>query len=160
MFADELIGDSSNNTFIGGAGNDRLFGRFGDDTLVGEDGDDYLEATTAMTCSSADTVSMQFMARTAMTCSRAALAMTSLLAGENDILDGGAGADLLDGGLGFDYASYRTALGSVYIDMLYPTTNTGDAGGDILSAIEGLIGSAFADERIAEQQRHLCRCRP
>jgi serralysin len=62
-----------------------------------------------------------------------------------DTLFGGAGSDWLDGGAGFDYASYLDAGGAVTVDMNNPATNLGDAAGDQLIDIEGLVGSGFDD---------------
>ena len=63
--------------------------------------------------------------------------------GGNDTLEGGAGADQLFGSDGFDYASYRGASGLVVIDN--NGNRGGDAVGDQLYSIEGIIGSAYGD---------------
>jgi Ca2+-binding RTX toxin-like protein len=62
----------------------------------------------------------------------------------NDTLIGGRGGDLLSGGLGFDTASYSNATSGV-IANLTGGLAAGDAAGDVLVGIEGLIGSAFKD---------------
>jgi Ca2+-binding RTX toxin-like protein len=72
----------------------------------------------------------------------------------DDTLSGGAGADRLDGGeaaagalyADIDYASYADAASGVLVDLLYTSRNTGDAAGDMFISIEGLIGSAHADQ--------------
>ena len=72
----------------------------------------------------------------------------------DDTLSGGAGADRLDGGeaaagalyADIDYASYADAAFGVLVDLLYTSRNTGDAAGDMFISIEGLIGSAHADQ--------------
>ena len=64
---------------------------------------------------------------------------------DGDRLDGGSGADLLNGGLGTDTAAYASATAGVTADLANASANTGDAAGDIYSAIESLAGSAFAD---------------
>ncbi|WP_426956526.1 M10 family metallopeptidase C-terminal domain-containing protein [Muricoccus radiodurans] len=61
-----------------------------------------------------------------------------------DDLSGGSGADVLDGGAGFDRAVYDAA-GPVRVDLGNPAVNTGDAAGDVLVGIEGVVGSAFDD---------------
>ena len=63
----------------------------------------------------------------------------------NDILIGGIGADILDGGTGLDLAGYRYATSGVVVDLVATGNNTGEAVGDVLIAIEGIEGSAFAD---------------
>lgn len=63
----------------------------------------------------------------------------------NDVLDGGAGADILDGGDGLDFASYAGASFGLTVRLDDHTLNTGEAAGDTFNAVEGIIGSAFAD---------------
>lgn len=65
--------------------------------------------------------------------------------GGNDTLIGGLGADTLDGGDGFDWTSYTTASAGLYFNFASPSQNTGEAAGDLLINIEGVIGSEFAD---------------
>ncbi len=66
----------------------------------------------------------------------------------NDTLIGGAGADGLHGGTGSDTASYADALKGVYVSLLNPSANTGDAMGDTYSSIENITGSSGADTLI------------
>jgi Ca2+-binding RTX toxin-like protein len=61
---------------------------------------------------------------------------------QNDTFYGGAGADEIDGGGGIDYARYDDATSGV---TLRSGAGGGDAAGDVLISIEGVIGSAFAD---------------
>lgn len=63
----------------------------------------------------------------------------------NDTLIGGSGSDKLIGGSGADTASYATSKNAVGASLLRPSTNTGDAKGDVYSSIERLIGSSFSD---------------
>lgn len=67
--------------------------------------------------------------------------------GGTDYLIGGAGGDLLDGGAGFDYAFYAGATSGVAVSMATTVGSgtLGDALGDALVDIEGLIGSEFND---------------
>ncbi len=63
----------------------------------------------------------------------------------NDDLYGGAGADLLDGGDGFDQARYEKSSAGVTVDLTANTGSGGDAQGDTLVSIEGIVGSNFSD---------------
>lgn len=64
----------------------------------------------------------------------------------NDILIGGSGADILDGGDGIDTASYADAGGGVRVSLETGLGSRGEANGDVLSAIENLVGSASGDK--------------
>ena len=68
----------------------------------------------------------------------------------DDHLIGGTGADVLIGGAGVDIASYYQSTQGVKVSLLTSTGQVGVAGGeengDILSGIEALEGSAFADD--------------
>src|SRR5262245_56665977 len=61
---------------------------------------------------------------------------------ESDTFYGGAGADEMDGAGGFDYARYDDAPSGVTVAL---GAGSGDAAGDRLLNIEGIVGSAFAD---------------
>jgi Ca2+-binding RTX toxin-like protein len=65
----------------------------------------------------------------------------------NDTIEGGAGADTIDGGDGFDVVSYANATGSVIatLSASLGLGSAGDANGDFLRNVEGIIGSAFDD---------------
>ena len=61
----------------------------------------------------------------------------------NDTFYGGAGADEIDGGGGFDYARYDDAPSGVTVGSVRAAAMRA---GDVLDSIEGIIGSAFADQ--------------
>ncbi len=63
----------------------------------------------------------------------------------NDVLTGGLGIDSLDGGLGADTASYSSATSAVTVNLTTNLGSLGEANGDILVAIENLIGSNYND---------------
>lgn len=65
--------------------------------------------------------------------------------GGDDTLIGGLGADTLDGTDGFDWTSYTNASAGLFFSFANPSLNTGEAQGDVLIAIEGVIGTAFGD---------------
>ena len=63
----------------------------------------------------------------------------------DDVLEGGAGADQLNGFFGFDTASYASSKAGVNVNLEAFLASGGDATGDFLVLIDGLIGSAFND---------------
>jgi len=70
----------------------------------------------------------------------------------NDVLEGRGGADVLNGGAGFDIASYESSPSFVQVRLAGVGADTqtgfaigGDATGDTLVSIEGLVGSRFND---------------
>jgi Ca2+-binding RTX toxin-like protein len=72
--------------------------------------------------------------------------------GGNDLLEGRGGADTLNGQAGFDLASYESSPAGVTVrlagvngDPQTALASGGDADGDKLSSIEGLIGSSGED---------------
>ena len=128
---DLLYGEAGNDSLDGGAGNDTLDGGIGDDTLNGGDGDDIILGQDG-----ADLM-------------QGGAGNDSLYGGAgNDTLAGGAGADLLNAGSGMDYADYSASDAGVNIDLGAGTAAGGDAAGDTLSGVDGLVGSAFNDTLI------------
>jgi Ca2+-binding RTX toxin-like protein len=65
--------------------------------------------------------------------------------GGDDVLIGGAGADWLVGGGGFDTVSYDGSSSAVAVNLATGILGAGEAEGDRLSGISGVIGSAFND---------------
>jgi Ca2+-binding RTX toxin-like protein len=86
----------------------------------------------------------------------------TLLGGaDDDYIEGGPGADAIDGGpqdgLGFgtDFAVYVHSDTAVSINLGAGTAAGGDATGDVLVGIEGVIGSDFADTLIGSNGNNL-----
>lgn len=77
--------------------------------------------------------------------------------GGNDVLEGGAGADELFGSSGFDYASYKASPLGVVVNLESFGAVGGEAEGDHLYSIEGLIGSARTDHFYGDGQRNVLR---
>lgn len=68
----------------------------------------------------------------------------------DDRLIGGLGADLLVGGDGFDVADYSASAQGIVLDLGNDVARGGDAEGDVVRGIEGVIGSVFADTLIGD----------
>jgi Ca2+-binding RTX toxin-like protein len=64
----------------------------------------------------------------------------------DDLLNGGAGADTLIGGTGFDTVDYSGSASAVTVRLDGTPSSGGDATGDSLTGIEGVIGSANDDQ--------------
>ncbi|MFN7643332.1 MAG: beta strand repeat-containing protein, partial [Burkholderiales bacterium] len=165
-FDDMLIGNTGANRLEGSAGNDLLTGWAGADTLIGGDGWDtavYGGSNAGVTVdlsltgaqSSAghaagdvlDSIEALIGSSFADTL-RGTSGANALRGGDGgDMLEGRGGADILDGGNGIDTASYTSSAEGVQVDLglTGAQISTGDAGGNTLSNIENLTGSAFAD---------------
>ena len=65
----------------------------------------------------------------------------------DDFLQGTVGDDVIDGGAGVDTASFVTAFGGVSLSLATQgaAQATGGAGSDLVTNVENLIGSRFAD---------------
>ena len=65
--------------------------------------------------------------------------------GGGDILTGGAGADELFGSDGIDFANYKASSRGVSVSLQQAMGGNGEAQGDTLYSIEGVIGSDWTD---------------
>jgi Ca2+-binding RTX toxin-like protein len=68
----------------------------------------------------------------------------------SDHLYGGVGADVLRGGTFVDLARYDDAAEGVWVDLAQGKGFAGDAAGDTLIEMEGLIGSSHADTLVGD----------
>src|SRR5262249_41112534 len=165
---DSLFGGAGANIFFGGAGNDAMTGGIGIDTVdysssaAGVTVNLNLSAAVAQTSAGdasgdklsgieniigSDTGNDTITGNSVANTLSGQTGDDALIGGAgNDTLIGGAGNDTLAGGLGIDMASYAGS-GPVTVDL----SNTGaqgggnDATGDVLSEIEGVIGSSGND---------------
>jgi Ca2+-binding RTX toxin-like protein len=107
---------------------DKLDGDGGSNTLRGLDGDDVLRGLNNF-----DTLD-------------GGAGKDTLEGGEGyDNLTGGAGGDVLNGGNGDDTVTYTYSSAGVYLNLTTGVGSGGDATGDTLISIEGVMGSKFAD---------------
>ena len=128
MHNDVITGDIGANHIMGNGGADVLNGGGGADTLEGNGGSDELNGGSgadALHGGQGDDV----------------------LSGDtgNDMLAGGAGADTIDGGVGIDLVRYASSPAGVTVDLGTGAASGGHAEGDVISGVEGVIGSHHAD---------------
>jgi Ca2+-binding RTX toxin-like protein len=134
-YNDKLTGNELGNALLGGTGDDVLSGGAGKDTLVGD-----------------NVLSLSFAGATIVyPFGQSHLGGNDTLTGGDgdDYLIGGIGSDIIDGGAGFDTVGYQSSNAPVTITLgtkgAAAVQTGGDAGGDKLTAVEGVIGSAFDD---------------
>jgi Ca2+-binding RTX toxin-like protein len=168
---DTLIGNGGNDTLVGGTGADTLFGGSGSDTAdysasnaavlvslltnLGSGGDaqgDVLGSIENLAGSAFNDTLIGNNGANSLTGGSGDDSLSggggndSLFGGDgNDTLVGGTGSDVLDGGSGIDTADYSGSGSAVTVSLATGTGSGGDAGGDTLTGIENLTGSAFAD---------------
>ena len=113
------LGTDASDSLSGSGGPDEIFGQAGDDWISGFGGSDTLfvnEGNDTLRGGSGE-----------------------------DFLIGGTGGDWLVGGGGLDYAAYHLAGSAVQVDLGLGRGFAGEAAGDLLRYVEGLIGTSFAD---------------
>ncbi|MCV2355711.1 hypothetical protein LNV09_16320 [Paucibacter sp. B2R-40] len=169
---DLVFGDEGDDELDGGAGNDILEGGSGADKLSGGSGRD-----TASYAGSTDGVHVDLAAGTAVGADATGDTFNSIenltgsdyadvLGGSSadnvidagagdDVLAGRGGSDTLLGGEGFDIADYAESAAAVSINLSQGQGSGGDASGDLLKGIEGVVGSAFADRLVGDAQDNL-----
>lgn len=161
-FDDVLAGVGADEALYGGAGADRLNGRGGDDLLQGGAGADMLiggdgiDTVDYSTNAGAISINLQTGASSGGDAEGdrfdgierfigTGFADTLIGDGGDQILFGGAGGDRIDGAGGFDTVVYSNSAIGVKINLATGAVSGGDAQGDSIAAIEGVVGSAFAD---------------
>jgi len=162
---DIIYASDGNDTLNGGVGNDIIIGGKGSDTINGGDGIDtvsYASSASAVNIFLWDTQQYNGDAQGDKLTSIENIIGTSfndIITGNSDpnnldagpgddILNGGLGADIINGGAGMDTISYNLSTAAVNVNLSLPST-TGQSGGyadgDMLSNIENVTGSAYAD---------------
>ena len=117
-------GTDKNDARIDGNGASIMYGRGGDDLLIGNGGNDWLHGESGDDRLEGGT--------------------------GHDKLYGGSGADNLDGGSGNDTAYYDDSSAAVHVNLEYLSGFQGDAQGDTLLNIEGVVGSNFNDTLVGD----------
>jgi len=162
VFDDALAGVGADEALYGGAGDDRIEGRGGDDLLQGGAGADVLiggeGVDTADYSANAGAISINLQTGASSGGDAegdqfdgierfigTGFADTIVGDGADQILAGGAAGDRLDGAGGFDTAVYTGSAVGVKVNLATNILSGGDAQGDSIAGIEGVVGSAFAD---------------
>ena len=156
--ADVLIGLNGDDVLIGGAGaanqmqggrgNDRYVVSLTGDTLVEFAGEGFDTVETDLAAYTLKTDFENLVLTRAGGATGVGNAAANLLSGGagNDVLSGRGGRDTLDGGDGVDTASYAQAAAGVDVRLnIGAARNDGDGSTDVLTGIENVTGSAFAD---------------
>ena len=172
--ANRLEGGGGNDRMLGGSGDDILEGGAGADRLDGGPGTDWLsyagsdgpvsvrlyDGYTGRGHAEGDTISgFENLRGSAYADALAGTGGANRLEGGagddrmrggsgDDILDGGPGADQLDGGAGSDTVVYRHSDAEVTVNLGDGTAAGGHAQGDVISNVEGIIGSVYGDTLI------------
>lgn len=166
-----LSGGAGNDILIGGGGNDVLVGGPGNDSMDGGTGTntvDYSHDPAGVTVDlSAGTATDGWGGSDTLTNIQNVIgsAYDDVITGNSsgnvliggdgndtltggsgdDILDGGSGNNALDGGTGTNTVDYSHDPGSVYVDLLGGYALNGYGGTDTLTNIQNVVGSAFGD---------------
>ena len=134
---DRLYGGGGSDELRGSEGNDRLFGEAGEDSLYGGDDDDELHGGDN---------NDQLFGEVGDDRLDGGAGNDALNGGDgNDRLIGEAGADDMDGGSGIDWVSYQESDAGVTVDLTEGTAEGGHAQGDVMTNVENLVGSGYAD---------------
>lgn len=159
---DTLNGGSGNDTQYGEAGNDLFVSGTGNDSVLGGTGEDtasYAASTAAVAVNlstglgsgghaAGDVLAeIEHLIGSTYNDSLTGDAGNNALDGGsgNDVLAGGGGNDSLIGGAGTDTADYSASGAGVTVNLTSGTGSGGDASGDVLTQIENLLGTTYAD---------------
>lgn len=169
-YNDQLTGNAGANVLLGMAGDDTIIGGIGADFIDGGDGIDFVSYSNSasavninlgtFTFSGGDAqgdhlTNVEYILGTWQNDTIVGDAANNLLQGGlgndylhgaagDDTLVGGLGADTLNGGDGIDMVSYYGST-AVSVNLGTGAVSGGDAAGDVLSNIENVQGSDYAD---------------
>ncbi|MEO9527910.1 M10 family metallopeptidase [Roseibium sp.] len=181
----KIYGESGNDVISGGSGNDKIWGGSGADIISGNAGSDwaYYDTSNAgvridIRDSKAESgghaagdvlSSIENILGTNYNDTIIGDNAANFLRGKagndtlngyrgNDILKGDGGADKLGGSSGFDWAYYDTSGAAIQINLIDSAAESGgDAEGDRLSSIEGILGSRYSDSIIGDASDNFIR---
>ena len=159
-----LSGTSSGDTLWGFAGNDTLSGGMGKDVMYGGTGNDVYyvdnagDVITENPGEGTDTVRSSIGYTLGANLENLTLTGSASIKGTgnaadnviignsgNNSLAGLGGADTIDGGGGIDTVVYSASPSGVNVSLATGVGTGGDAQGDVLSNIENITGSSYAD---------------
>jgi Ca2+-binding RTX toxin-like protein len=141
---DTVFGQGGNDLLMGGRGADSLSGGDGDDILSGSDGDDVLTGGAGT-----DTL-VGSLGNDELKGGDGADNLNG--GGGDDKLWGDLGADTIAGSDGLDTVTYETSPAGVFIQLGGQVAGVGGfAEGDLVSGVETVIGSAFADRLVGDE---------
>lgn len=170
--ADDIYGLAGNDSLNGGGGSDTLYGGDGNDTLIGGTGTGdrlYGGSGNDVASYAASTAAVNVNLATGLGSGGHAAgdvlyeienligsAYADTLTGDdgansidggagNDVMAGGGGADTLIGGTGTDTADYSASDSGVTVNLATGLGSGGDAEADVLTQIESILGSNYAD---------------
>jgi len=154
-FDDKLTGTTAVNQLDGSGGNDTLIGGAGADTLIGgigSDTADYAASTAAVIIDLTDSGG-QVGGHAA---GDILITIENVVGSNfNDSFTGDDNANAFSGGLGSDTAIYAASKTGVTVDLTDNLANAGDlAGGDVLTGVENLIGSAKNDSLTGDKNNN------
>jgi Ca2+-binding RTX toxin-like protein len=161
--ADTIVGDTGDNLIMGMAGADNLAGGSGDDTVSYADDAagvnvDLSLGTATDGWGDGDTLSgFEHVQGSGYNDTLTGDTGSNSLFGNagDDLLSGGEGGDYLDGGDGFNTVSYENDAAGVFVNLAMGTATDGWGNMDYLDAIQGVIGSAYADTIIGSDEANL-----
>jgi Tol biopolymer transport system component len=152
--ADIILGDGRDNRIDGGLGGDTIKGQGGIDTLT------YESKGAAIIVDLAAAATYGYSSEGDIILGIENLVGTSaadILLGDglNNLLEGGDGGDTLNGRGGIDTATFASSATAITVDLAAAPTYGYTTQGDILIAIENLIGSSNNDILLGDGQNNL-----
>jgi Ca2+-binding RTX toxin-like protein len=144
---DVLQGNSGNDTLTGGAGRDRFIGGGGND-VINADTEDFSSAQNNGGLINGgygiDTVNIT--GNESITADLRAMQIENIYSSSgNDLIYADSTANIISGGDGFDEVSYLHSNAGINVRLQSNQNSGGFASGDILTGVEGIIGSRFND---------------